>query len=129
MTVDGSISWCGLYAGFNDGLGSANANASIASVVVKGNWTASDAIAGASAGNFPYWGVGDSLQSGGNSNLTAQIGKVTIGGTLSGIAASGPTFGFVAQAFTSIKVGGDSINLTPGLIPKALTGDVYLETV
>jgi hypothetical protein len=129
VIVDGSVSWCGFYAGFTNGLSSANANASIASIIVKGNWTASNAIAGASAGNSPYWGVGDSLQSGGNPNLTAEIGKVTIGGTLTGIAASGPTFGFVAHAFTSIKVGGDSINLTPGLISEALNGEVYLETV
>jgi len=129
VTVDGSVSWCNFYAGFDDGLNPANANASIGSITVKGNWSASSAIAGATPGNPPYWGVGDSLQTGGNPNLTAEIGKVVIGGTLSGLTATGPTFGFVAQEVTSIHVGGQSVTLTPGLIPEALTGDVYLELV
>ena len=129
VIVDGSISWCNFYAGFTDGLGSANANASIASIVVKGNWTASDSIAGAVPGNPPFWGVGDTLQTGGNPAITAQIGKVVIGGALSGTAASGSTFGFVAQAASSISVGGHSVNLAPGLIPDALTGKVYLEII
>ena len=129
VTVDGSISWCNFYAGFNGGLSAENANASIASIIVKGNWTDSNAVAGAYPSNPPNWGDGDSLQSGGNPNLTAEIGKVSIGGTLSGTAGGVPTFGFVAQTVGSISIGGHGISLTPGLISEVLTGDVYLELV
>jgi hypothetical protein len=130
LTVGGNVSYLNVLAGFSgDSATDSNANATISSIVVGGNWTASNAVAGASQGTPPYWGVGDTLQSGGAPSQPASITSIEIGGYLTGTSGSGDNFGFVAQQFGSISVGGHIISLTPGVIPEALTGDVYLEVI
>ena len=130
LTVDGSVSYVNVQAGFSgDGATPANANASIGSIIVKGNWSASNAVAGAVQNSAPDWGLGDTLQSGGAINQPATIESIVIGGYLTGAVTSSQDFGFVAQTFNSISIGGHLISLTPGAIPQAQAGNVYLEVV
>lgn len=81
--------------------------ARIGSVTVGGNWSASSISAGANPGTSGY-GSGDTLisdQSGATGTAFSRIDSVTIGGTVHG-GAAGKQFGFVAQQFGSVTIGG-----------------------
>jgi hypothetical protein len=96
-----------------------NADASIGSVRVVGNWTASDLVAGVNdAGSTGFGDADDTKIIGGTdrSGFVSQIGSVNISGAITGSAEADDHFGFVAQRILSFKTGPNSLafNLAAG---------------
>jgi hypothetical protein len=114
VTIKGSATHANILAGFDGSLTDANADASIGKIAVTGNWTAGNIVAGAHQASAPNWGVGDTPQTVGDTNLVAHIASIVIGGTLEGSVTSTETFGFVAQEIDALKIDGKSYTLTAG---------------
>ncbi len=127
----GSVSGSLILAGYDINGVATNADAQIGAVVVVGAWSASSLVAGAVAGDEGY-GVGDTLATGSDSGtIRSKIGSVSIGGLLSGTAADGDHFGFVAQEVGSFKYRGVSLALSAvglggSLSPEVSAVDVKL---
>jgi hypothetical protein len=114
VTIKGSATHANILAGFDGGLSDANADASIGKIAVTGNWIAGNIVAGAHQASAPNWGVGDTLQTVGDTSLIAHIASITIGGTLEGSVTNTETFGFVAQEIDALKIDGKTYTLKPG---------------
>jgi hypothetical protein len=125
-----------ILAGYAASGAAVNADVAIGKVLVKGQWIASDLVAGATSGADGLFGTADDALIGGGNAIVAKIASITIAG-----AAFGTTehlrdgFGFVAQQIGSLKVGKASVPLTGGagndLTPQLLgqTGDVRVREV
>jgi hypothetical protein len=128
----GLATYCSILGGYVSFIAT-NPDAQIGSVRVDGDWTAGNIVAGVQAGDGIFGNPGDSsiaapLQ---DTGIVARIGSIIIGGTVTGSAAPGDTFGFVAEQIGSVKVGTTKVALTAGarndLAPVAVpssTGDV-----
>jgi len=115
--VPGGVSFTNILAGYDPSGTPVNSSAQIGAVTVNGNWTASNLVAGASAGFDTQFGTADDLVIFQTDyvNAISQIGAIVIAGAVSGDSATfGAHYGFVAQLVTSLKVGAKVIPLTPG---------------
>ncbi len=123
IVVKGSVSGSRILAGYDlDGTG-VNPDAQIGSVRVSGNWVASDLVAGVAALTGTGFGEASNAAISGDDRpgIVAQIGSVTIGGTVTGTAdVATDHFGFVAQRILSFKVGAQSLALRSGV-----SGEVF----
>jgi hypothetical protein len=132
LTVGGDVRFAKILAGFNLDVNPNNADASIGVVSVGRTWEASSLVAGARDVGAAGFGVGDALQTFGDTALIARIASITIKGEVSGSLAADDNFGFVAQQIDKLKIGGRTFTLTPGpsspadnfLLP--FTDDVHL---
>jgi hypothetical protein len=90
--------------------GGVNADAQIRTITVGGDWIASSAAVGASAGIDGFFGNGDDQKMSGpgvndRSDLHSGIGSVSIGGQALGSLVPGDHFGFVAEVVGGLRVG------------------------
>jgi len=114
IAIGGSVDHAQILAGY-DHLGTAiNPDASIGAVRVIRDWTASTMAAGAAAGIDGLFGTDDDQAIQGGGSLVAKIASVVIKGEVSGTAAEGDHFGFVAQEIGSFQVSGAKLGLTEG---------------
>ncbi len=122
VAVTGDVRFAEILAGFGT-LASAgglvevpaNADASIGTVTVGGDWVASSLVAGAEDKGAPGYGDGEVRQSVGNTALIARIASVTIKGFILGTEVDGDVFGFVAEHLVKFRAfDGQSIPLKPG---------------
>ena len=107
VTIKGSVENANFLAG---GAGSLNADASIGSITVGGDWLASSATAGVNVGPDSVIGTADDAKySGGvrdNVNISASIGSFTVKGQAFGTTSdTGDMFGVVAEQIGKAKVG------------------------
>jgi hypothetical protein len=116
VTVKGDVHFAQILAGFTYSSVpmAANADASIGSVTVGGDWTGSSLVAGAQDTGGAGFGVGDTLQTVGDTALIARIASIKIAGDLTGIPVSAGNTGFATQQFGTFKLGGRSIPFNPG---------------
>ena len=117
LTVNGSVEYANILAGYESGGMGVNADAQIGAVVVGGDWIASNLIAGSDAGADGKFGTfDDSLINFGQQNpaITASIASIVVKGQVLGSPQAGDAFGFVAQRIGSMSVGGSLVKLTPG---------------
>jgi hypothetical protein len=130
LTVKGDVRFAQILAGFDSRGNPMNADAAIGKVKVGHDWVASSLVAGAQDAGAPGFGVGDTLQSVGDTPLIARIASVTIKGSVTGSLAAGDNFGFVAQQIDKLTISGRSIALTAGPsndnVLVAFTDDVHL---
>lgn len=91
-----------------------NGDASITSVVVEGNWAASDIVAGAEDGTANGFGRNDTVITGDLAKSIAKIGSVTILGTAVGSAVAGEHYGIVAEQIGKLQVNGNRFVTTNG---------------
>jgi hypothetical protein len=128
--VKGDVRFAQILAGFDDNQAPINADAAIGKVKVGHDWVASSLVAGAQDAGAAGFGVGDTLQSIGNTPLIARIASITIKGSVTGSLAAGDNFGFVAQQIDKLVIAGRSIALTAGPsnnnVLIAFTDDVHL---
>jgi len=111
-----------------------NADASIGVVFGGNNWTASNMIAGASAGSDGLFGTEDDALIPGGNLVVARIASIAIKNVAAGTEAAGDRFGFVAQEIAAFKVAGIKLPLNPGASndpggPVGSTGDVHAREV
>jgi hypothetical protein len=117
LTVNGSVEYANILAGYDTGGMGVNADAQIGAVVVGGDWIASNLIAGSDPGGDGKFGTfDDSLINFGQQNpaITASIASIVVKGQVLGSPQAGDAFGFVAQRVGSMSVGGSLVKLAPG---------------
>ncbi len=134
ISIGGRVEMTDIIGGYtvsSAGAAPTNADAQIGAVKVKGSWTASNLVAGATNTNAPNFGDShDAAISGGSSSISSKIASITIGGPVYGTptAVSGAdSFGFVAQVIGPVKIAG--LKLTPSSGNGTLvssTGDVFV---
>lgn len=136
LMVFGGVDHANILAGYNASLTPTNGAASIGAVNVGGSWTASSLVAGAknpASGNTNFGDANDVADGTGLSAAISKIVSISIGGAVSGTAAAGDHFGFVAEQIGSFRLGGLVIPLTPGAHndnrPLGSTGDVNIHEV
>ncbi|HVT80417.1 MAG TPA: autotransporter-associated beta strand repeat-containing protein [Phycisphaerae bacterium] len=116
FTVNGNVLFLNLLAGYDTNLAGANSDASIGTILVKGNWTSSSVLAGTAAGADTFVGTGDDAKVGGRdtASIFSSITSITIKGTATGSATAGDTFGIVAEQIGSAKIGATVFHFDPG---------------
>ena len=110
LTVKGSVEHTLI------GLSAGNADASIGSITVGGDWIASSVLMGATSGADLKVGTADDLTSAGrNGDALATIGSFTVKGQAFGTADdTSDNFGIVAEQIGKAKVGGRTFAFKPG---------------
>lgn len=117
LVVKGRVEHANVLAGFDLSGAAANADGSIGSITVGGDWIASSCSAGVFPGVDAMFGDGsDALGFLLNDPaLTARIGRIVIKGQVLGTEAiDAERFGFVAQQIGSFTAGGVKLALTAG---------------
>jgi hypothetical protein len=113
VTVTGNVEQAQLLAGYS--IFGENQNASIGTVKIGGNLTATSIVAGMSSGLDGLFGTADDTAIDfGSGAQVSTIAKIIIGGTADGTAASGDHFGIEAQWVKSISIGGSKLALKNG---------------
>ncbi len=99
LLVQGNVSGSNFLAGYSITGAPVNGHAQIGLAEVGGNWTASNLVAGVEAAAANSFGTsGDAaIPITDGSNLHSRIGSILIAGQVSGSAAAGDHFGFVAH--------------------------------
>ena len=114
LTIRGTVSDAQILFGTNS-----NPDISAGTIVIGGDFRSSIIALGLSPGADFIYGTADDVaaSSGGNPAITATLGKLIIGGAVSGNPASLTDRGAIlAQAIGSIVIGGQSIPLGTGLV-------------
>lgn len=114
LTINGHVERASILAGFEDDgpITDRNADAQIGTVVVTGDWIASDMVAGGRRGVDGFFGSADDRKMSGAgikdvATVISRINSVTIGGQVVGsIEDNNDRFGFVAELVGSFKVKG-----------------------
>lgn len=114
LTINGRVERASILAGFEDDgpITDRNADAQIGTVVVTGDWIASDMVAGGRRGVDGFFGSADDRKMSGAgikdvATVISRINSVTIGGQVVGsIEDNNDRFGFVAELVGSFKVKG-----------------------
>lgn len=114
ITVAGDVRFAEILAGYNVVKNPTNADASIGNVTVGGDWAGSSLVAGAYDATLDGFGVGDALQTMGDTALIARIASIAIKGTVTNSANADDHFGFVAQQIDKLKVGSQTLSFTAG---------------
>ena len=131
LSVGGSVEFARILAGYDFSLRPTNADASIGTVEVDGDWVASDLVAGAVAGADGLFGTSDDARiRRGSPRRLARIVSIAVGGTVQGTLAPLDHFGMVAELVGSLTVNGAAVALTPEAhnddVALGATGDVRL---
>jgi len=125
VTFGQNVNYLDLLAGYSPSgtstalLGTpADSTAQIASVLVKGNLSATNIVAGAAPGSTGQFGTsGDTALTvtPGNSKLASMIASIVVDGNATGDSNAGDTFGFVAeQVVKVVAANAPSLILHPG---------------
>lgn len=107
----GRVEFANILAGYNTALTGVNADAQIGAVLVRGDWAASNLVAGASNSGFPSFGdASDAKITGGTDTvgILSRIASITINGQVFGTPASvnfTDHYGFVAEQIGSLTIG------------------------
>jgi len=135
LSIGGSVSHAEILAGY-DRIGvPRNAAAGIGRVTVDGNWTASNLIAGATAGLDNLFGTDDDTSISDSLSVVSEIASIVIRGTAAGTEGGNDHFGFVAQKIGVFEVDNLKIALTHGAsndlmgLSIATSGDLTLREV
>jgi hypothetical protein len=140
ITIGDRVEDAVILAGYDTNLNPVNADAQIGAVKVGSDWIASDLVAGAtnsdlpSGAPFPNFGnASDASIGGGAAGVLSKIASITIGGQVYGTPDSvnaTDNFGFVAQAISSVKIGGYAItvpmNGTPLNVGETTDVDIHI---
>lgn len=134
VIVKGRVEYGLIEAGIsplNAGAYQPDADAQIGSVTVGGDWVASSIAAGAVAGAGGFGTPQDTKLSGtgvrDDPATSSTIGKVSIGGQVSGTTKGSDNYGIVAEMITRVKVGESVLPLVGGRgnddLKLGITGD------
>jgi hypothetical protein len=112
LTIGGNVTGSQILAGYNLAGAATNADASIGKVLVRGNWSASDLVAGIADITADDFGRNDTLIPGGSDSIVATIASLTIRGTATGSTIPDDFFGITAESIRKAKIGGMALGLT-----------------
>jgi hypothetical protein len=136
-SVNGSVSFADILAGYDTSLAPVNGDAQIAKVAVRGNWVASNLVAGIDSPGAPSdFGDTDNttIATDNTETIIASIASIQIRGSVFGTVDAGDHFGFVAEQIGSAKIGTAKAPLNKGpnndVVELAQqTGDVTIREV
>jgi hypothetical protein len=124
LTINDSTTLASILAGYDVDRNAVNADAQIDTVVVgvgakPGNWTATDVVAGATAGLDGLFGTADDtgiLQGGVPTKILSEIARVTVKGQIAASPSQQiPThYGIVAEHVVAVRLAGTDIALQAG---------------
>lgn len=122
LTVGGNVRFSNIVAGYDVTGVPTNADVEIGKVVVKGDWIASNLIAGVAAGADGQFGSADDERiAGGSASVVSRLASIQIGGQALGTADTDTDiYGFVAEQILAFKVGGGAYPLD-----KLSMSDIY----
>ena len=114
ITVNGDVSQSQFLAGYDLSLDPVNPDAQVGAVLVTGNWTASDLVAGVIQGSGSGFGTAADTSIPGTqpTGLLSKIASVVIKGTVAGTASAGDHFGFTAEKIGSFSAHGVKVPIT-----------------
>ena len=113
--IRGDVVGSSILAGYDrDGL-PVNPDARMGKVVVKGNFEASNIVAGATAGADGFFGNADDVLLAGGNEIVAKIASITIRGAVLGTDGNSTDhFGIVAEELGKVRSAGVSLPLSVG---------------
>ena len=124
ISISGDVELVNVLAGYNLNSVPTDRHAQIGTVLVGGNWIASNIVAGAvntPSSNASFGDANDvsipAASPSDTSTALSSIASIKIAGTVAGTPAidnAGDHFGFVAQQITAVSIGGDKVVLTAG---------------
>ena len=114
VNVGGDVLRARILAGYDLSLNGVNGDATMRAVVVGGDWSASNLVAGVVDLTGDGFGRNDAIIAGGRSGNHSRIGRVEIGGEVQGSASLDEHFGFVAEQIVRFTIGGTALPLTHG---------------
>jgi hypothetical protein len=137
LTVHQQVVYTNILAGYETHGLPQDGSAQIGAILVDGNWTASNAVAGAEPGPDMLFGTRDDIRIPfSHAGILSEIASIVIGGVVAGTPSSVNAhdhFGFVAQLIQSLMISGKTIALKPGphndVISLGTTGDVTLREI
>lgn len=110
LSVKGSVAHSQILVG-HELTGGINADVKIGTVIVNGNWLASDLVAGVQAMDGFFGNANDTVIAGGNALIVARIANVVIKGQAVGMLEPGGQFGIVAQSIGALRCGTSKLAL------------------
>ena len=117
VSVGGSVTFGRIHGGFDIDNPETNSDAQFTSVIIRGDFIASDLVVGVLPGAGNRFGDGNdtfTLKTNDDPSVVARIGSLVIGGRVRGTAAGGDTFGILAQEIGSFTVAGKKVALASG---------------
>lgn len=131
IEIGGSASHLNLLAGFSSPSTLTSGDAEIGKVVIKGNFIASNIVAGVRTGADGFWGTADDAL--GAQMTSSRIASILIKGQAAGTDATGDHFGIVAQAIGKVRIGGVKLAIPQSIAQPAKTigwsGDLAIRVV
>lgn len=120
LNVGGSVEFLRVLAGFDRTSRGTNADASIGSISVGGDWHASTVLAGAAPGEDGFEGTTDDVKLASPArdaiNIVSRIARISIAGQTFGTLTVGDSFGIISEHIGKLKVGGTSFRLERGAL-------------
>lgn len=119
LNVLGRVEYARIVAGWTPQSVVQNADAQIGTVIVGGDWIASNLAAGAVPGIDGYFGNNDDQKISGNfvkdsATVNSRIASITIAGQALGTDGGNDCFGFVAQEIGTVRIGGTTFATKAG---------------
>ena len=111
----GNVTYTNFLAGYDQAGAPANGAASIGTVVVGGNWSESNLVAGVIAASNGNFGDPHATLITTSSTVVPTIASIIIRGNVTGSGAA-DTYGFVAKQIDAMSVDGHAQSLTLGVI-------------
>jgi hypothetical protein len=107
LTVGGRVTNANIEAGFDTSDNAVNGSAQIGTILVGGDWVASNAIVGIAPGPDKTFGdtTDDARAATATPNILAKIASITVGGQVAGTPASGDIYAFEAQQIGLLSIG------------------------
>ncbi|MEO8350474.1 MAG: hypothetical protein ABI680_02015 [Chthoniobacteraceae bacterium] len=93
-----------ILVGYNEAGLPVNADVQTGRAKVRGDWTASDLIVGATAGLDGLFGTDDDVLISGGGSIVAKLAKVVIKGRITGTMDGADSFGVVAEEIGAAKL-------------------------
>jgi hypothetical protein len=140
ISIGGRAAFATILGGYDTDLEAVNAHAQIGRVMVRGNWVASNLVAGAVPGDSEPENFGTNadarIAESIPGSVLSKIASVVIKGTVIGTAEeNGDNFGFVAEQIGSFKFGKNKLKLNKGagndavLISQGTGADVAIHEI
>ena len=135
LSIGGSVDHAQIFAGYDRTGSAVNADASIGEVIVGLNWTASNLVAGASAGTDGMFGTDDDAPTSRDTPIVAKIASILIKGAVTGTNGGTDHFGFVAEQIAAFNAAGAKLTLVTGPrndlagLAVGLSGDIKVHEV
>jgi hypothetical protein len=114
LSIGGSVDHAQILAGYDRTGAATDADAGIGAVTIGGDWTASNLIAGVTAGPDGLLATDDDAPISRATSIISKIASIVIKGSALGTEGGADHFGFLAEQIGSFKADGGKLTLAAG---------------